>query len=108
MSTDAVRADDVYPAPPKAVVLGFRSVLTNPAGDRLTLHLKADGPPLWRQPGETATSYAERAAQQYPTLQAPLQEIARLFNESRYAPQVGQGHVQRLQTLIRALRRPRP
>lgn len=63
---------------------------------------------LPRQPGETATSYAERAAQQYPTLQAPLQEIARLFNESRYAPQVGKGHVQRLQTLIRALRRPCP
>lgn len=59
MSTDALRADDVYPAPPKAVVLGFRSVLTNPAGDRLTLHLKADGPPLWRQPGETAKAHAD-------------------------------------------------
>lgn len=70
MSTDDLRAEAdrsdaewikhrYDPTPPKAAVLGFRNVLTNREGARLTLHLKADGPPLWRQPGEFAKDYAD-------------------------------------------------
>lgn len=64
---------------------------------------------LSRFPGETASAYAERAAQQYPTLQGPLSRAAQLFNTARYAPpNEQQTHLAELRLEVRQLRLPRP
>lgn len=59
---------------------------------------------LPRQPGETASAYASRAAGAYPTHSATLQDIARLYNEIRYG-QPDASLLQRLKTSIQKVRR---
>ncbi|WP_135227851.1 transglutaminaseTgpA domain-containing protein [Deinococcus fonticola] len=60
---------------------------------------------LPRQPGETASAYAQRAAQQYPALEKTLREIAERFNLLRYGPAAPPERLKELRHLIRQLRR---
>ena len=60
---------------------------------------------LPRPAGEPAGTYAQRAAAEYPALRPQLEEIAALYNRLRYGPAPSSDDLQRLQGLVRRVRR---